>query len=75
MQEGSYRFSATTMVCHPVVLDHFAYHFAVDEYLRDVGAEAVDHLLEERGGVADGGPVTHGPHVAVQQLQAVVNCW
>ena len=49
-------------------IDHFAYHFAVDEYLRDVGAEAVDHLFEERGGVADGGPVTHGTHVPVQQL-------
>ena len=58
-----------------VVIDHFSYHFAVDEYLRDVGAEAVDHLLEERGGVAHGGPVAHGPHVAVKQRQAVVNCW
>lgn len=50
------------------------YHFAVDEDLSDVGAEAVDHLLEEGGGVADGRPVTHRPHVAVQHFETVVNC-
>ena len=45
------------------------YLFPVDQYLRYEGADAVDHLLEERGRVPDGAPVAGGTGLAVQKLK------
>ena len=56
------------------IISVIAYHFTVDEDLSDVGAEAVDHVLQEGRGVADRRPVAHRPNMPVEQLEALVNC-
>ena len=47
---------------------------AVDEDLGDEGADAVDHLLEQRGRVSNRGPVPQSSGLAVELLQKSAHC-
>ena len=46
----------------------------VDKDLGDERADAVDHLLEQRGRVSNRGPVSEGSGLAIELLQMNTHC-
>ena len=56
------------------VADRHPNLLAVDEDLSDEGADAVDHLLEQRGRVSNRGPVSQSSGLAVELLQKSAHC-